>query len=181
MVAWGAEGEASLAPAVGVRAEQLLRTRQLRVFCVENLETCVARASEHDVVVGERLPGGGGLHASSRPLIPNARIQRALQIRSSDASAFPWVFVYAVVYDTAVLQVMACHPLRAATPEGKFELVDDALRGGLPTDYMDVCRWVPPGHLLSFSSTSGSLALEGYDRLCVLKTGERNSAKLCAI
>ena len=35
---------------------------------------------------------------------------------------------------------MACHPLRAATPEGKFELVDDALRGGLPTDYMDVCR-----------------------------------------
>ncbi|CAM9463601.1 unnamed protein product, partial [Hapterophycus canaliculatus] len=42
----------------------------------------------------------------------------------------------------AGLKVMACHPLRAATPEGKFELVDDALRGGLPTDYMDVCREV---------------------------------------
>lgn len=39
---------------------------------------------------------------------------------------------------------MACHPLRAATPDGKFELVDDARRGGLPTDYMDVCRCVPP-------------------------------------
>lgn len=46
-----------------------------------------------------------------------------------------------VVY---LVQVMASHPLRAATPDGKFELVDDALRGGLPTDYMDVCRWVPP-------------------------------------
>ncbi|CAM9500083.1 unnamed protein product [Scytosiphon promiscuus] len=42
----------------------------------------------------------------------------------------------------AGLKVMACHPLRAATAEGKFELVDDALRGGLPTDYMDVCREV---------------------------------------
>lgn len=39
------------------------------------------------------------------------------------------------------LMVMACDSLRAATPEGKFYLVDDALRGGLPTDYMDVCRY----------------------------------------
>lgn len=48
-------------------------------------------------------------------------------------------------------QVMACHPLRAATPEGKFELVDGALRGGLPTDYMDVCRHVVADARFSFS------------------------------
>ena len=46
---------------------------------------------------------------------------------------------------------MTTHPLRAATSEGTFHLVDDALRGGLPTDYMDVCRFVWVRGMLCFS------------------------------
>ncbi|CAM9254982.1 unnamed protein product [Discosporangium mesarthrocarpum] len=42
--------------------------------------------------------------------------------------------------EAAGLQVMACHPLNASMGQSTYHLVDDALRGGLPHDYMDVCR-----------------------------------------
>lgn len=38
------------------------------------------------------------------------------------------------------LKVMIGDPLRATTAEGRCNLSDDALRVGIPLDYMDVCR-----------------------------------------
>ncbi|CAN0267067.1 unnamed protein product [Ectocarpus sp. 6 AP-2014] len=101
--------------------------------------------------LGLSLPTWDPMHVSWEKLVECA--EEAASRAGRDRHAFKIVQMPANLLEVtglatapamqkAGLKVMACHPLRAATPEGKFELVDDALRGGLPTDYMDVCREV---------------------------------------
>ncbi|CAM9515267.1 unnamed protein product [Laminaria digitata] len=100
---------------------------------------------------GLSLPAGDPMHVSWEKLVGCAEL--AASKAGRDRHSFSVVQMPANLLETtglaaapamqkAGLKVMACHPLRAATAEGEFHLNDDALRGGLPTDYMDVCREV---------------------------------------
>ncbi|CAM9209211.1 unnamed protein product [Choristocarpus tenellus] len=100
---------------------------------------------------GLSLPDKEPLHISWEALVQCAR--EAAKRRGKVTHSFKIVQMPANLLETtglkeapsmeaAGIRVMACHPLTASMPNGTFQLVDDALRGDLPHDYMDVCRQV---------------------------------------